>query len=285
MKYFISLILVVFAFSCSKKTVVNENIYSRYINSDLNYFFENDIDDDLFMGLKSIVTGDYFTAEKIINQIIPNVSDSLKKNLYNDLAFISFFQKNWAKGNKYLQLSDSSLNKNNNPYFFFSNYPKESFSMLCDTVSINYDGFYIQGKINNQEEFENIILDTGASPSTISFSLARKYNLKIDSTQFSSNFSGFGIKTKFYSTVIKHLKLNGVDFYNIPVFVISDDIFTKINLKGQFILGLTEISLFDCVEFDYPQNKFTMIKKVLKNENIKPNFSILVMLQSFGIFK
>lgn len=274
--FYISLMICINSNGFSQST--NEEIYSKYLNCDLNYFWNNEINDPLFNGLKAVILREYDTAEELLLELIPTVSDSLKKSIYTDLVYINYSQRKWSKGNEYTLLADSNFDATKNPCNFFPQYPNEYIFMEQDSVSVDFiDGFHIQGRINASEIKENIILDTGCSPSVVSMSLAQRYNLKIDSTDHKATVSGFGIPTKTYSTIIEKLTIGDIEFFNIPTIVISDEMFQRIGLKGEIILGLTEMMMFDVIKFDYPQKKFTFIRQAQKKDS-KPNFAILDFL-------
>jgi hypothetical protein len=240
--------------------------------------FIQNIDEPLFNGLKALILREYDKAEAILLKVVPSVSDSLKKSLYTDLAFLSYNQKNWIKGNEYLTMADSTLDPAENPYHYFSEYPAEFVKTKQDSTSVELiDNFYIKGSLNDSQKDENIIVDTGASPSIISASLAQKYNLQIDSTVVTAKASGFGIPTNVHSTIIDQLTIGDVEFYNIPALIIGDEMFRRMGLKGEMILGFTEMMMFDVVKLDYPGKKFTLIRHFQK-KNQRPNFAILDFL-------
>jgi len=275
-------IVVVFFLICTFHFLLaqptKEEIYSKYINCNLNYFWKNKSDEPIFNGLKALILREYDEAEKILLEVIPSVSDSLKKLIYTDLAYLNFTQKNWSKGNQYLTMADSTLDPQENPYHYFSKYPAEFIKTSQDSISVELiDNFYIKGSLNDSRKNENLIVDTGASPSIISASLAQQYNLQIDSTLVTAKASGFGIPTNVQSTVIDKLTIGEVEFFNIPALIIGDEMFRRMGLKGEMIFGLTEMMMFDVVKLDYPGKKFILIRRSLR-KNLLPNFAVLDFL-------
>jgi len=278
MKTLVLVLLLICGSDCLAGQPTKEEIYSRYINCDLIYFWNNEFEDPLFNGLKALILRDYDKAEEILLKVIPLVSDSLKKSLYTDLAFLNYTQKNWIKGNEYVTLADSTLDPTKNPYHYFSKYPAEYIKTKQDSITVELiDNFYVIASLNNSRKDELIIVDTGASPSIISTSLAQKYHLPVDSTLVSTKASGFAIPTNVHSTIIDQITVGEVEFYNIPALILGDEMFQKMGLKGEMILGLTEMMMFDVVKLDYPRKKFTVIRHS-QNKHLQPNFAILDFL-------
>ena len=254
---------------------LKSEIYTKYINCNLNYFLDNESEDALFNGLKAIIYGKYDKAEELLLSVIPQVSDSLKAAIYNDLVYINYAKKNWTKGNEYVLKGDPNFDPETNPYSYFDKYPDEHLELRGKSVSVDFiDNFYVHGTINDNDTLENIVVDTGAPQTIISISLALKYDFEIDSTKAKGTASGLAIQTSAHSALMKKLKIGEVTFFNVPVIVIGNEMFRTLGLKGELILGIPEMMMFDIVKFDYPNKKFTMIKKGEK-EDSKPNFAIL----------
>jgi predicted aspartyl protease len=275
----LKLILFISLFASSINLLFAQNskteIYNKYINCNFNYFLDNESEDALFNGLKAIIYGEYDKAEELLLSVIPDVSDSLKESICFDLVYINYTRKNWLKGNEYIVRGDPDYDTATNPFNYFGKYPKLHLKMSGNSTSVDFiDNFYIQGTINDNDKAENIIVDTGAGYTVISSSLALKYNFQIDSTKLMGVMSGQSISTSAHSALINKLKIGEVTFFNVPVIVAEDKVFKAMGVKGEIILGIPVMMMFDIVQFDYPNKKFSMIRKTEKKD-IKPNFALV----------
>jgi predicted aspartyl protease len=250
--------------------------YGKYLDCDIEYFTK-DIDDSLYLALQDIVHGRYEIATEKLTHLLGSQADTIRSIAVQELINLYLTKKKYGKVNELIQLSKSEQKQGHkSPFYYFTRYPQTSFS-LKDADSFKtemYFDFYIKGIVNQRNSSEFIILDTGMPNTAVSQRFAKKHYLTVDTLQVTGVVSGFGLSTTVHSTLIDSIRMGQLTLYNVPAFVVENQLFEMIKSKGEMIFGLEFLMRFQKIEFDY-QNKLFNAYKTIEKQDITPNFFII----------
>lgn len=160
---------------------------------------------------------------------------------------------------------------------FLKNSPEKLYKIEGIFDEVKFD--YLKKKLPfldieiNEKIKERAVIDTGASLSFISLSMAKKLNLPIKD-EFKSK--GVGIHGKLITlwfSFLDSIKISNLKIYNVPVMVFKDEDLTFGRLKIEAGLGF-HLLKEGVIRIDYRNKKFSFFHK----EKINKDFGNLIML-------
>ncbi len=284
---FVSLLLLPLQFIVTLSSVASEPekaVYQRYLDCDLEYLFNDGSNGPLHDGLRNLILGNYYEAEKQLLVVLPSVGDSLRNSLLVDLAYSCYSRQDWLKGNEYVRQSDSLSEDTPNPYEPFSVYPPRKFVMSSDSASVPFiNNFFIEAKLNDKDSAELVLLDTGSPVTVISARMAKKYGLRIDSTKLRTKVTGLQTPTSVKCTLLDRVSFGTVEFQHVPVLVLDNAVFDRMGLPMDIIFGLTEMMAFDAMQLDYATSSVSFYCDKRQQVDEHPDFGVFDLKCVFSL--
>ncbi|MBT4483283.1 MAG: hypothetical protein HOC71_06360 [Candidatus Latescibacteria bacterium] len=208
---------------------------------------------------------EFETCCRLIN---PSIGDSLKKELYKNIAHTYYNLNNFKKAANYRRSFNKLAGDENDEGFitflesfkgepYQIEYPKRNTAL---NLKLKWGIPFVKGSFNSSETM-NILIDTGANINIISSKMADKLGIQTIAT--GGKGKGVGGMFAFDYGVIDSLRLGNIVIRNIPVTIIDSKKMTfkwfgLIPLvKIDVVIGTPLLKQFD-VTFDYKKRKFNL---------------------------
>lgn len=280
------IIVFIMALSASpaRSQQVEQEIYDRFLNLDIDYFFDQDVsyhDHPFRLALQNYIAGDQIKYIEYLREARQSATGKMKTQISKLLfqALVNEGKKNQAF------MIDAEDNLGMDPKadtdYAKSVFGKATLEMHADTTSLDFDQFYLTAVVNGRDSVR-VLLDTGAPGVTVSKDLVTKYSWETDTTYYGSAvLASFGIRYKTIPVLVPEIKFGNTKIQNVTA---SYGELTKADQRkleesgveqADIIMGLDVFyGLIDKVIFDYPKRKIHLIKSV-DAVNDPPNFVVV----------
>ena len=297
MKKLLTLILIALFVGCSQNFDERDrsngaSIYERYQDVDIDYFFSSPAQaptqHPLYQGLKAKIDGRPDDAERHLESATKAVPDSLRSFVYERLQAINQRNYDWDDVLRYRARTDSTFTPDSKLGQILSQRGVPEVTMDSDTVTVPFDGLYVDGQINGIDRSIPVMLDTGAPGTSVGVSKAfvDRYDLPVDTTVVLGRtvVPALGINDPKYETYIDSITIGGVTIRDVHAHVSyseggdsgdDDEESLSGDELGQATLNAGVLRfLFDKIRYNYTDSTFSMIRTVPERE-AAPNFAVM----------
>lgn len=199
-------------------------IYERYQDVNIDYFFDAPPDAPtahlLYRGLKAKIDGRLGDAERHLEAATGAVPDSLRSFVYERLRDINERSYDWDGAVRYRSRTDFAFTADSELGQILANRSVPTVEMASDTVTVPFDGFRVEGKINGIDRSIPVFLDTGApgAAANIPKAFVDRYDLPVDTSAAvgRSIVPAYGIDNSKYEVQINSISIGGATIRDLP---------------------------------------------------------------------
>lgn len=203
------------------------------------------------------------------------------KTLWN-LAILNYFRNNFSESYKFAEDAVKSGYLIDKGFLnFLKKSPEKIYKIENNFVEIDFE--YSKKKLPiiestiNEKIKEKTIIDTGASLSFLSFSLAEKLGIEISDELKSQGFGFHGRLIPVWLSFIKSVEINNLKIIEIPIMIFRDEDLTFGDYKINFGLGFHLLKEFK-ITMDYKKRKVSF--EIYKEEEYFSGNLILLGLRA-----
>lgn len=305
------LLLIILITSCSvnfeKKILVENSIERRktigisYTNFEeaINEGYYNETKDFLMRNSKKIkenaqltyalgkiffIKKDYKNSVDLFLQVLNLTNPAMViygKTLWN-LALLNYFRNNFSESYKNAEDAFKSGYLIDKGFInFLKKSPEKIYKIENHFSEIDFE--YAKKKLPiiestiNENIKEKTIIDTGASLTFVSFSLAEKLGIEISDELKSQGFGFHNKVIPVWLSYIKSIEINNLKIIDIPIMIFRDDDLTFGDYKINFGLGFHLLKEFK-ITMDYKKKKVSF--ETYREEEYFPGNLILLGLRA-----
>lgn len=223
------------------------------------------------LGKILLIKKDFKNSFNLFYQVLNQTNPAMPiygKTLWN-LALLNYFINNFSESYKFAKEAVKSGYKIDKVFInFLKKSPEEIYKIENNFVEMDFEYSkrklpMIETKINENMK-EKTIIDTGASLSFISFSLAEKLGIEISDELKSQGFGFHGRLIPVWLSFIKSIEIKNLKIIDIPIMIFRDEDLTFGDYKINFGLGFHLLKEFKII-MDYKKKRFHL--NLLKKKN------------------
>lgn len=236
------------------------------------------------LGKIFLIKKDFKNSFELFHQVLNQTNSAMPiygKTLWN-LALLNYFRNNFSESYKIAENAVKSGYLVDKGFInFLKKSPEKIYKTENNFVEINFE--YAKRKLPiiestiNENIKEKTIIDTGASLSFLSLSLAEKLGIEISDDFKSQGFGFHGRLIPVWLFFIKSIEISNLKIIDIPIMIFRDEDLTFGDFKINAGLGFHLLKEFKII-MDYKKKKVSF--EIYREEEYFPGNLILLGLRA-----